>query len=354
MDRTKRPESLEEARTRIAIANRFSWMVVSGLTAIVFREKGEEALNKIWRTLLSSEQRTRFKAALVKLGIDKDPPAVAAAKYHYFSNSIGGLRMQIIVEHPKKAWIRYLAPWGSYPGIAALAVPSSVRRTILSTWHPKNGELLDCRRLGWVVTKFVAEGHPYDEGYFHESDHDLSPEERFMVRHVEASPEFDPAAAPKLDPEQWPEIRILKGSYNYGVDYVQHTMKIVQEQFGDAEACHLCATGMKFLAAQFTADLAHAVGVSGNDPPSLVRLFAAVLRSYGNECDVKTGDAGRAEIRLKGYHPFDALEGDGLRNATFAFFEMATRVQNGRLSIKRRVDGSAERWTITDEKKWLW
>lgn len=349
-------EDLATLRARVALANKFAWIVVSGLTAICYRERGEKALNDIWSALLSSEQKTRFRAALVKLGIQDDPPALAAAKYHYFSNSIGGLNMQLIEESPTKVWIRYLSPWGTYPGIAALAVPTSVRRTILSTWHPRNGSLLGCPRLGWVATKFVAEGHPYDEGYFQEYDYDLALEERFRVEHVETTPEFDPQAAPKLDPAIWPEARWLKGSYSYGVDYVQHVIEIMHRLFGAPAARDLVATGMRLLAVQFGPDLTRASGEEGASPAAIAESFATILRSFRNQCEVDTPDTDRAVLRLRGFLPFAHEADDGLRQAVFAFFAMMTRLRNGHVAIIRSFDAGSqtESWTLTDEKRWLW
>lgn len=353
---TYNDEEIAALRARIALANKFAWIMVSGLTAICYRERGEKALNDIWAALLSSEQKVRFQTALGKLGIQNDPPALAAAKYHYFSNAIGGLNMQLMEESRKKVWIRYLSPWGTYPGIAALTVPTSVRRTILSTWHPRNGNLLGCPRLGWVATKFVAEGHPYDEGYFQEYDHDLAPEERFRVEHVEKTPEFDPAKAPKLDPAIWPEARWLKGSYSYGVDYVQHTIEIMHRLFGAPAARDLVATGMRLLAVQFGPDLAKASGEEGSSPGSIAKSFAAILRAFRNDCEVEMLDADRAMLRLRGFQPFAHEADEGLRRAVFELFAMMTRLRNGHVAIARSFDpaSATESWTLSDEKRWLW
>jgi len=95
---TPAQEDIESLRQRVALSTQFAWLVVSAVTATLYREKGEQALNDVWRTLMSAEQAIRFRDALVKLGIENDPPAVAAAKYHYFSNSIGGLTMHYIEE----------------------------------------------------------------------------------------------------------------------------------------------------------------------------------------------------------------------------------------------------------------
>ena len=290
----------------------------------------------------------------MKLGIDGDPPALAAAKYHYFSNSIGGLNMQIVAETDRKVWIRYLSPWGSYPGIAALAVPPSVRRTILSTWHPRNGELLGCPRLGWVATKFVSEGHPYDEGYFIEHERDLSPEERFRVEHVERSPEFIPEHAPRLDPAVWPEIRILKGGYNYGVDYVRHTVQIIESLSGVTKASHIVESAMKLLAVQYAADLAATLGRSGTDPLTLAETFAAIFASYRNPCRVRSEGDRVAVLEFENWAPFDTVENEQMLKSLFAFFDMMVRVRNGHLSVawERHENGRVLR--IADEGKWIW
>lgn len=355
MTQQKVAETLEELRARTDLANTFAWQMVSGITAMCYREKGEAILVEIWRRLLSSEQRDRFLAALDKLEIRDNPPAVTAAFYHYFSNKIGGLNMQVVVESPRKAWIRYMAPWGSYPGMAALAVPPSVRRTILSTWHPRNGELLGCPRLGWVATKFVAEGHPYDEGYFYEYDHDLRPEERFRVEHVEKSPEFIPENAPVLNPETWPEARILKGGYNYSVDYVRHVIAIVYELLGVHAANDVIRAAVRLLAAQFTPALVAATGHPGKDALSVLNVFGAIFAAFRNEVSVE-GDEKRAVLRLKGFTPFTDKEDSELRSSIYEFFAMAVRQRNGHLKLERAplsADGT-EVWTLTDAGEWLW
>ncbi|MBR9841350.1 MAG: hypothetical protein GYB50_26300 [Rhodobacteraceae bacterium] len=355
MKQIKLEETFEELGARTALAGSFAWQMVSGITAMCYREKGEASLVEIWRRLLSSEQKERFVEALDKLQIRDNPPAVTAAYYHYFSNSIGGLNMQVIVESDRKAWIRYMAPWGSYPGIAALAVPPAVRRTILSTWHPRNGELLNCPRLGWVATKFVADGHPYDEGYFYEYDHDLRPEERFRVEHVSQSPEFIPEDAPKLDPEVWPEERVLKGGYNYSVDYVRHVIAILYEILGVFEANQVIQMAMRLLGAQFTADLAQKTGFTGNAPADVAGILHGIFAAFRNPVSLEASE-GEATVVLDGLVPFTDQADPELRESVFEFVKMVVRQRNGHLSVARSFDVATlqERWTIKDEGRWLW
>ena len=85
-------ETLEDLRARTGLASKFAWLMVSGMTAMCYREKGEATLVEIWRRLLTGEQKDRFLAALDKLEIRDNPPAVTAALYHYFSNWARGSR----------------------------------------------------------------------------------------------------------------------------------------------------------------------------------------------------------------------------------------------------------------------
>lgn len=351
-----REDDLVQLKHRVNIAGTFGWSIVSGITAIVLREKGEAALNNVWRTLMAAEQSQRFVEALEKLGINGDTPAVTAAKYHYFSNSIGGINMQYMEESSKKVWIRYLPPWGTFPGISALTVPTSVRRTILSTWHPRNGELLGCPRLGWVATKFVAEGHPYDEGYFLEYDHDLKPEERFKVQHVEQTPEFDASKAPKLDPVAWPEARVLKGSANYASDYVTHVVEVVVQQFGINAACSIVESAMKLLAVQFTPTLKALSGVEGNRPAALAQMYATLMGAFKNTPKWMSTGEDSAEVTFETFEPFPFQKSNEMRRAVFAFFDIGVRTLNGHIKLERHFDYGTgiERWTFEDTHKWLW
>jgi len=352
---TLNTEDIESLRQRVALSTKFGWLVVSAVTAILYREKGEKALNDVWSTLMSAEQSVRFRDALVKLGIQNDPPAIAAAKYHYFSNSIGGLTMQFIQESPKKAWIRYMPPWGSFPGIAAMAVPSSVRRTILSTWHPRNGELIGCPRLGWVATKFVAEGHPYDEGYFEEYDHDLGPAEKMKIIPVTSSPEFDPAKAPRLDPEAWPEARILKGSHNYAADYALHAIEAVIRHFGQQTTAHIVRMAMRFLAVQYAGELAKQVGATTKSAHAAASLAAAILGSFRNPVDLTKKSDTVSELSFKSFAPFEPVATEDMRGALFAFFDMATRVISGRFTASRsfHAGSGVETWRFEDHQRWM-
>ncbi|MGH6953111.1 MAG: hypothetical protein ACREGL_02950, partial [Alphaproteobacteria bacterium] len=194
---------------------------MGGMQIVLLRERGAEALASFKLALLGAHQGEHYLDGLRKLGISNDPPAVAAAKYHYLSNTIGGLRLEYVEESPRKAWIRYLAPNPFYDGSALLAVPASVQRAVFAAWHARNAERMGCPRLGYVCTKVYQDGEPYDEGYFIEYDHDIGPGDAVRYEQVAASPEFDPERAPRLDPAAWPEARLLKAKRKYAGAYVR-------------------------------------------------------------------------------------------------------------------------------------
>src|SRR6478735_4287558 len=85
-----------------------AWLVwlrqTGGMQLMIMREKGVDALERFKIVILGLHQEGHYLEGLKKLGIGGDPPAVAAAKYHYLSNRIGGLGLEYAEESPKKAW----------------------------------------------------------------------------------------------------------------------------------------------------------------------------------------------------------------------------------------------------------
>ena len=121
---------IENLRIDCAIAGKLWSRTFSGLLMATLRSYGSDVLDRLWAALLRSHQDKYYVASLQKLGIAGDTPARAAAKYHYFSNALGGLSMQYIEVTPKKVWIRYLAsrPAEGHPAHGLLDLASTQRR----------------------------------------------------------------------------------------------------------------------------------------------------------------------------------------------------------------------------------
>ena len=333
----------------------------SGLGAMTFREKGEAAIGQLWVLLLSQHQDGFYKQGLKKLGIGEDePPAVAAAKYHYFTNQIGGLEMEYVEESAKKVWIRYTAPMWTYAGVSMLAMPGSLRRKIFTGWHPHNGRMMNCPRLGWVSTKFIMEGEPYDEGYFIEYDHDLAPGEEMRYEVAARTPEFDPDQAPKLDRGLWPDARMFKARRNWSREYVRTTIDCLLQMFSEQATHFILQQAMRCLAIQYTHELKQDVGTVGNDARSVTALFAGLLEACDQDFEVLHVSDLKHRIVLRSFKPFDRdSASEGLRAACFQFQEMAARILNGRLSVTRHPEPGLgpvdyEVWEIEDTGRWLW
>ena len=281
-------EDIGRLRVDCVLGSKVGIGIFSGLAAMAYRDHGERDLFEVWRRLMSGAQSDRLLDGMRKLGIrDDEPPAVRAAKYHYFSNNLGGLNLEYIEESPKKVWLRYRGPYQMMPGIAAIVFPPTLRRFQFSSWHPKNRHFLNQPRLGWVYTKTTLEGDPYDEGYFIEYDHDINDTIADGSEVVLHTPEFDSSRAPTLDPVAWPEARQLKARRNYALGYVALALEILMSMYGQLEARHMVDKTMKILATQNGVEWIGFLGIRGTDLAASVELTSALLRAQGQEISTR-------------------------------------------------------------------
>jgi hypothetical protein len=238
-------------------------------------------------------------------------------------------------------------------------LPGTLRRTILSSWHPRNGIYMGCPRLGYVGTKFIMEGEPYDEGYFLEYDHDLELDEIMRYEVVNKTPEFDLAKAPKLDPVAWPEARILKARRNFAGDYVRTTVDILLRLYGEAVTYYIVQQAMRCVAVQYVHELKYDLGIEGNDAEAITQLLADLLDACAQDFDIERLSEEHCRIVLKTFKPFDSDVREDLREAMFGFQRMSVRVLNGYLNVARHSDqvrraDNIEVWEIEDKGRWLW
>ncbi|MGC7404270.1 hypothetical protein ACPWR0_21585 [Pandoraea pneumonica] len=348
-------DALAALRFDSQLATAFLGRTFSGLTAIAYRELGEAAVNELWFRALTSHQGDRYEEGLRKLGIENEPAAVAAAKYHYFTNIIGGLEMEYVEESPRKVWIRYLAPMWTYAGVALIAMPASVRRTVFGSWHPRNGRYMGNPRLGYVATKFSMDGDPYDEGYFFEYDHDLREDETYRIEVARHTPAFDAARAPKLDTQLWPEPRILKARPKFSAGYVQATVDSLYAMVGELRTHQLVRSAMRMLAIQMGPQLVTQTGVETRDVPGILRFHCTLLSAMGRDVTVEPGeDARRGRLVLRSYKPFDERYSPELHEAFFEFHAMATRMMSSTVKITRHESADGEAWDVVDTGQWLY
>lgn len=237
-----------------------AWFTGIVLTA-VSRRGTRDAAELVFRIFRRQQQAT-FLTGLKKLGLDGLPPAVAAARYHYLSNFIGGVGVEYVEESPTKAWIRYPPPRWIWPGATICGIPSEVNAAMLRGWHANNGVMLGRLGLGFVCTGQTVDGDPGLEGYYVEHERDLPPEERLRFARGERMPRFDPATAPRLPAADWPAERIAKAKRGYAMEYCRTALQEAVALFGPMEGGHLLGLAARLVAMQLHAETAQRLGAT--------------------------------------------------------------------------------------------
>ena len=304
------------------------WLWVGGMTVVTLFQHGEETVVR-WRfKMLNRHQSGHFIEGLKKLGIDpdKEPAAVVAAKYHYFSNGLGGIDLEMVVESPKKAWIRYNSPYVP-DGTGWLANPPSVGRAPFEGWHPFNGVRLNKPRLGFVLCRGFADGEPYAEGYFLEYDHDLSEEERFRFDPSETMPPFDRETAPRLDPEVWPPDRISRSKRNFGRGYVEESILSLYELLDAATIEKIVRKSYEGIAIQYGRQLLEEMGINGSNAGALASFMKHLTDMTGDEAELSSPSPDKHILRTTRRRLFEVQKAPvEIHRAMFGFVEMMGKI----------------------------
>lgn len=279
------------ADPREAVADLYHAWFTGTVLSVVARRGTADASRLVFR-VFRRQQELRFLPGLRKLGLDQLPPAVAAARYHYHSNAVGGVGVEFVEEGPRKAWVRYPPPRWIWPGATLCAIPGEVNAAMLRGWHANNGVMLGCLRLGFVCTGQTADGDPGLEGYYFEADHDLAPEDRLRFSRGERMPRFDPAKAPHLPEATWPVERLAKAKCNYALEYVRSLIHAAATEFGSQEGPAVVAFAGRQVGMQ--CGPAAVAALVPNGPTKAAELFARYLAASA----IALGDA--AEVSEAG------------------------------------------------------
>lgn len=255
------------------------------ILTVVSRQGAGPAAELVFR-VFRQQQQARFLPGLQKLGLSGLPPAIAAARYHYLSNAIGGVGVEYHEESPRKAWIRYPPPRWIWQGTAICGIPPEVNVAMLRGWHAQNGVSLGCPALGFICTGQTVEGDPGLEGYYLEHDQPLEEAARLRFTRAERMPLFDPGAAPAL-PAAWPPERLAKAKRGYAMEYVRSALQAAQAQFGAAEAGALLGLAARLTAMQHAHATAKALGVAGQG----ITAFLLALAAAQGDTAALDGDA---------------------------------------------------------------
>jgi hypothetical protein len=286
------------------------------ILTVVTRRGAADATEFVFR-VFRRQQQEHFLPGLKKLGIDRLPPAVAAAQYHYLSNWIGGVHVEYMYETDRKAWIRYPPPRWIWKGTAICGVPSDVSKAMLRGWHANNGVALGDLRLGFVCTKQSVDGQDGLEGYYYQYDHPLELDQRLVFARHEEAPVFDSATGPALPVSSWPRPRLEKAYRNYAMEYVRTAAPVMVQLFGPEDAGSLLHLTGKLISMQYFDEVAEALSQSRGGTLE----FESFLRALFEAQDDVVERGFERQVRQRGwklmddvadYHPACARVLEGL------------------------------------------
>lgn len=329
-----------------AIATLYNALVTAMVVSLVTRRGAETARDYVFRHF-RRQHIEKFLPGLAKLGLAGKPHAVACALYHYHSNALGGVRTEYFRESDRKAWVRYPPPRWMWRGTAIAAIPHEVSAAMPHGWHGHNGVSLGNPRLGFVCTGMTVDGMPRLEGYYLEHDRDLREDERVRFDYGgETMPRFDPAAAPVLDLEDWPQERLERTRRRYAMDYARTMLAVLEELLGPEDAQAELARVARLVGLQFQEDAARELGGTFAD------WLKAMLEGQGE--DVIAEDSGAFQtltlVRWKLAEGLDLKDPAGafrawnelwvgacLANDRFARCEGECAITQGRVSAVWRI-----------------
>lgn len=270
----------QDAAACHAVAEMHHRLVTGTILSLILRCGEATAAEAVFRTY-RRQHGEKFLSGLALLGLERLPPAVASAQYHYLSNFIGTVRVEYMYESDRKAWIRYPPPRWIFDGAAICGVPDSVTVAMLRGWHARNGAALGNDRLGFVCTGMTTAGDPGLEGYFLEHDHPLAPEDRLRFAPDECAPPFDPAAAPALATADWTPLRLAKAERNYAMDLAR---ALLAETAGllDAETGTVAGHAARLVGMQFYDTTRHMLGLDGESAEDFAAYLYAMSEAMGD------------------------------------------------------------------------
>jgi hypothetical protein len=276
------------------------------ILTLVTRRSAADAAEWVFRTF-RHQHHEKFLSSFNKLGLEGLPDAVACAAYHYLSNRIGGVAVEFMRESDRKAWVNFVPPRWIYPGASICGVPSEVSRAFLRAWYAHNGVSLNNPRLGFVCTAQTTDGQHGFAGYFLEHDRVLAPEERLQFRPGELAPPFDPAAAPRLPEEAWPEERLAKARRNYAMEYIRSGLPRLVELFGPAEAAHLGRVTGHLIGAQLYRETAALLGIEAGGAQAFGQFMVRLAAGEGDAAEM-SADTDAVVVRRPSWRLVRGLE----------------------------------------------
>ncbi|WP_416899175.1 MAG: hypothetical protein ACMVY4_05475 [Minwuia sp.] len=265
----------------------FHHQYLLGLELMVAVNEGPDVIGDWMFRLFRRQHEEKFLSSFEKLGLSGLPDAVACARYHVLSNSMGGVPVEYMEESDTKAWVRFRYPRWMYDGPALCGVPVEASRGFLRGWYAQNGVSLNNPRLGFVCVSEDMTGQFGLCGYFMEYDRDLDESERLRFAPDETPPPFDPDAQPAPPDDQWNAERLARANRNYAVEYIRNGVRELVGVTGRDRALELAKKAARLTGLQNWRHMAGALGFPDGGPEESARLLASMFEGMGDEAAVE-------------------------------------------------------------------
>ena len=301
--------------------------------------------------LFRRQHEEKFLSSFAKLGLSEEPHAVACAKYHALSNSMGGVSVEYMEEGPKKAWVRFRYPRWMYAGPAICGIPVEAGRGFLNGWYAQNGVSLKNPRLGFVCVSEDVTGQFGLCGYFKEFDQDLSDNERLQFSPNEQPPRYDPAAQPTPPAMQWSDDRLAKANRNYAVEYVRNGIRALCEVIGRERALSHAKRSARLVGSQNYSHLRDLVNVSDGSATDAAGFLDSMMSGMGDACEVISNDDGSIKIIQNGLRIVRGLEMENRENLLICWIEIwRGAIDAGRnfLLVSCEIESDRLIWHLAD------
>lgn len=317
---------------------------ITGLVLTILNRRDAVVAEEFVFQLFRRQHLERFLPGLEKLGLDKAPHAVAAAKYHYLSNQLGGVSVEYLEESPQKAWVRYPPPRWIWMGTAICAIPSAVNRAMLRGWHAHNGVTLRNPKLGFVCTGTTVDGQPGLEGYYREYDQDLDPEGRLVFAPHERCPAIDRDSLPTLDFESWPEVRRAKANRNYALEYLRNGLPVLSELVGVEDARYLGRISALQIGMHGYRDAVAKVPVPDASDVAFIGFLETLLSAQGEAVERRNDGA----LIQQGWRLFRGMPAphEAILHAVVALIEGLLAAHNRHLTLSAEASNEGVIWRI--------
>lgn len=323
-----------------------------GLQLMVATTKGPAVVGDWMFQLFRRQHEEKFLSSFEKLGLSDLPHAVASARYHVLSNSMGGVSVEYMAESDTKAWVRFRYPRWMYDGAAICGIPVEASRGFLRGWYAQNGVSLGNPRLGFVCVSEDMTGQFGLCGYFREFDHNLTEDERLQFAPDETPPPYRAEDQPAPPDTQWSEERLAKANRNYAMEYIRNGMQALVSVIGADEARALSVRAARLIGLQTYQHLAGMVDGRDGDAADAAQFLAAMFTGMGDTCVVYAGTtrstATVSQCGLRIVRDLDDQASDILLAPWIELWRGALSSHRVRKEVDVTRNGDTLLWTIQD------